>query len=221
MTVRAAKTRAELLRARRLLDRVGRGAELLRRKREALVRALVPLARPAAEARRAVAETAQAAYRAELDAVAVHGPGGVAAIAAPARTVEVELEVQRMWGIAVPVLSALPNWQRGLAARATAPGPTGPSAFEAANRFEALLAQLVDAVAREARVRAVGAALARASRQLHTLEQRIAPELAARIAATTHALDERDREDQTRLRHLRGTATAQAGARGFAGSHGR
>jgi V/A-type H+-transporting ATPase subunit D len=203
MTARAAPTRAELLRARRLLERVDRGAELLRRKREALVRSLVPLARPAAEARRTIAETAAAAYRAELDALAVHGAGGVAATGWPARAIDVELEVQRMWGVAVPVLSALPAWERGLAARSTAPGPTGPAAFEAANRFEALLAQLLDAVAREARVRAVSAALSRASRQLHTLEQRVAPELASQIATTTRALDERDREDQTRLRNLR------------------
>jgi len=206
VTARAAPTRAELLRARRLLERVDRGAELLRRKREALVRTLVPLARPAAEARRAIGETATAAYRAELDALAVHGAGSVAATGWPARPIDVELEVQRMWGVTVPVVSDLPAWERGLAARSTAPGPTGPAAFEAANRFEALLAQLLDAVAREARVRAVSAALSRASRQLHTLEQRVAPELAARIATTARALDERDREDQTRLRNLRRTA---------------
>ena len=203
MTARPAPTRAELLRARRLLDRVVRGADLLRRKREALVRTLVPLARPAAAARRAIARAAAAAYRAELDALAVHGAGTVAAAGWPARVVEVELEVQHLWGAAVPELRELPAWDRGLAARGTAPGPTGPALFEAANRFEALLAQVLDALGREVRVRAVGGALARAARQLHILEQRIAPELAARIAVTARALDERDREDQTRLRGLR------------------
>jgi len=203
MTARAAPTRAELLRARRLLERVARGAALLRRKREALVRALVPLARPAAEARRTIAETAAAAYRAELDALAIHGAGGVMATGWPPRTCEVELDIQRTWGVVVPALHQLPIWERDLAARDTAPGAAGPAQAEAADRFEALLAQLLEAVAREARVRALGAALARASRQLHTLEQRVAPELAARITATVRALDERDREDQARLRHLR------------------
>lgn len=206
MTARAAPTRAELLRARRLRDRVDHGIALLRRKREALVRALVPLARPAAEARRAIADTAAAAYRAELDALAERGAGDVAATGWPARTLEVDLALERVWGIAVPAVRGLPAIERDLAARATAPGPTGPALFESANRFEALVAQLLDALAREARVRALGEALARASRQLHTLEQRVAPELATRIASTTRALDERDREDQSRLRHLRGTA---------------
>ena len=210
MKPRAAPTRAELLRTRRLLERVDRGAELLRRKREALVRTLVPLARPAAEARRAIADLAAAAYRAELDALAVHGAGDVAATGWPPRAIDVDLEIQRMWGTAVPVLGTLPTCERDLAARGTAPGPTGPSSFEAANRFEALVARLLEAVAREARVRAVGAARARAARQLHTLEQRVAPELAGQIAATTRALDERDREDQTRLRHLRTRAVKPA-----------
>jgi H(+)-transporting ATP synthase subunit D len=200
---RGAPTRAELLRARRLLDRVDRGAALLRSKREALVRTLVPLARPAAEARRAIADTAAAAYRAALDALAVHGAGTVAATGWPPRALEVELEVQRLWGVAVPVLRDLPACERDLAARGTAPGVAGGAQVEAAHRFEALVAQLLGAVAREARVRAVGAALVRASRQLHTLEQRVAPELTDHITAIGRALDERDREDQTRLRNLR------------------
>jgi vacuolar-type H+-ATPase subunit D/Vma8 len=182
-------------------ERVDRGAALLRRKREALVRALVPLARPAAEARRVVAETAAAAYRAELDALAERGAGGVAATGWPPRELEVELALERVWGLAIPALR-VPAVDRDLAARGTAPGPTGPTLFEAANRFEALVAQLLDGVAREARVRALSDTLARASRQLHTLEQRVAPELTAWITAATRALGERDREDQTRLRHL-------------------
>ncbi len=199
----AARTRVELLRARRLLERVGRGTALLRRKREALVRAIVPLARPAAEARRAIADTAAAAYRAELDALAIDGEGAVDATGMPPRELAVELDVARTWGVVVPTLRDLPAWRRGLVLRATAPGATGPALFEAANRFEDLLAQVVDAVARETSVRALGAALARTSRQLHTLEQRVAPELETQIATTAGALEERDRDDQARLRKLR------------------
>jgi len=203
MTARGAPTRAELLRARRLLGRVQQGAALLRRKREALVRTLVPLARPVAEQRRAIAEIAAAAYQAELAALALHGAAGVTATAWPPRTLEVELDVERVWGLSVPTLRDVPTVERDLAARATAPGPTGPAQFEAANRFEALAARLLEAAAREVHVRALGAALTRTSRQLHTLEQRVAPDLAARIGDVTRALAECDREDQTRLRNLR------------------
>jgi vacuolar-type H+-ATPase subunit D/Vma8 len=159
-----------------------------------------------ADQRRLIAEAAEAAYRAELDALAVHGDANVAATGWPARTLDVELEIERSWGVIVPTLADLPVWDRDLVARRTSPGATGPAQFEAANRFEALGARLLEAVAREVNVRALGAALAHTSRQLHTLEERVAPELAARITKVTRALAERDREDQARLRRLRDRA---------------
>lgn len=70
-----------------------------------------------------------------------------------------------------------------------------------ANRFERLALKLLDAATGELHVRSLGAALARTSRQLHTLEYRIAPDLRARIERITGALDER--EEHTRLRQLR------------------
>jgi H(+)-transporting ATP synthase subunit D len=204
VTGRVSPTRAELLRSRKLLARVDRGAGLLRRKREALVRQLFPLAGPAAEARRAIAASADAAYRAELAALAIHGEGGVDATAWPPRELAVEVEVERVWGVVVPRLGELPRLDRGLAARATAPTPTGPALFEAANRFERFTAEVLAATARELEVRSLGAALARTSRQLHTLEQRVAPSLRDRVRAVARSLDEREREEQTRLRQLAG-----------------
>jgi V/A-type H+-transporting ATPase subunit D len=191
------------LRGKRLLARVEQGAQLLRRKREALVRALVPLARPAAEARRASAETAAAAYRSERAALAVHGERDVAATAWPPRSLDLDLDVERVWGVVVPVLGELPVFERDLQARSTAPAATGLALFDATNRFEALATQLLRAATRELRVRALATALARTGRQLNALEQRIVPELVARNAHIATALDERDREDQTRLRLLR------------------
>lgn len=200
---RAAPTRAELMRSRRGLDRVDRGAALLRRKREALVRALFPLARPAAEARRAIASAADAAYQAELAALTLDGEAAVAATGWPPRALGLDVTVERVWGVQVPRLRELPAWDRDLAARATAPGPIGGALFEAANRFERLGAALLDAAQRELEVRALAVALARTSRQLNTLEQRVAPALRERIAAIAGALDEREREEQARLRQLR------------------
>ncbi|HVV83905.1 MAG TPA: V-type ATP synthase subunit D [Kofleriaceae bacterium] len=203
MRTTAAPTRAELLRARRLLARVGKGAALLRRKREALVHELFPLARPATEARRAIAQAAGEAYEVELEALALHGEAEVAATGWPTRELTVDVTVQRLWGVTVPRLGTPPAWARGLSARGTAPAATPPTMFEAANRFERLAAELLDAATRELHVRSLGDALARTSRQLHTLEQRVAPALRDRIASVARALDEREREEHTRLRQLR------------------
>ena len=53
-----APTRSNLLAGQRRLGRVTKGAELLRRKREALVAEIVRVARPAADARAVIAEQA-------------------------------------------------------------------------------------------------------------------------------------------------------------------
>ena len=203
IAVRSAATRAELLRSRRLLDRVNQGAALLRRKREALVRALVPMARPVVEERRKLADEAAAAYAAELDALALHGASSTEATGWPPRALDVELGVTRVWGITAPQLDDLPAIDRDLAGRATAPMTTGTALFEAANRFEAFTRDLLAAASREAHVRALGAALSRTSRQVHTLEQRVAQQLAQRVTEVSRALAEQQREDQTRLRKLR------------------
>jgi len=199
---KGAPTRAELLRNRRLLSRVDHGVELLRRKREALVRELVPLARPAAEARRAIAEAADAAYRAQLEAVAVNGEQSMIAAGWPPRELQVDLDPHRVWGMMVPRLAALPRWHRGLAARGTEPATTGPALFEAANRFEVLADRLLAAAALDLHLRALAEALEKTSRQLHTLEQRVAPQLRTRITEVARALDEREREEHVRLLHL-------------------
>lgn len=203
MRARDTPTRAALLRGQRLLARVERGAALLRRKREALVRELFPLARPAAEARREISRLADEAYRAQLDAMAIDGAAAVAAAGWPARNLSVELELARVGGVSVPRLARMPALNRGLAGRATAPGVVGAATFEAANRFELLAEKLLVAASRELHLRALGAALARTSRQVSALEQRVAPRLGAEISRIRAALDEREREEQTRLRQLR------------------
>lgn len=133
----------------------------------------------------------------------IHGEAAVAATAWPPRTLEVELDVERVWGVTLPSLADPPAFERDLEARSTAPSSVGTALFEATNHFELLASHLVHAIARESQVRALATALARTARQLHTLEQRVAPELAARAASVASALDERDREDQLRLRLLR------------------
>lgn len=202
--MKAAPTRAELMKSRRLLNRVGKGAALLRRKREALVHELFPLARPATEARRAIADAAAEAYAAEVEALGLGGEAEVMASGWPTRELGVDVTVQKLWGVTVPKLEHPPAWTRGLAARGTAPAMVGPATFDTANRFERLAAELLEAATRELHVRSLGAALARTSRQLHTLEHKVAPALREKIERIVSALDEREREEQTRLRRLRG-----------------
>ncbi len=84
-------TRLNLLRARRRLERVREGSDLLRRKREALVRELLRQARPAVSERERIERTAAVAYPALVDALAREGSSGVRASAEPLREVAVTM----------------------------------------------------------------------------------------------------------------------------------
>lgn len=201
-TNRVAPTRMNLLRASRRLGRVHKGVELLRRKREALVTELFKLARPAADARVQIAAETRRAYPALLHALAARGRAVLRAAGWPGRDVAVEIEPGSVWGIAVSTIVRRPALVRTLAARGTAPGGSGPAAAEATTRFEVLAELLLDAAPREMLLRRLGRALAQTSRQVNTLEQRLAPGLEVQIAAVRRALEEREREERLRLRHL-------------------
>jgi len=195
-------TRLNLLRAARRLDRVMKGAGLLRRKREALVVELFKLARSAADARREMDECARDGYRLLLGALSMHGRAGLEAIGWPHREIAVSMESGQVWGVAVARVVNRPPIERTVEARTVAPGSAGPATVGAASRFERLTSLLLDAATREMLIHRLGDALAQTSRQVHTLERRVAPLLRSQVAGVRRTLEEREREEHLRLKHL-------------------
>lgn len=198
-SARVPATRVALLQLRRQLARVERAAALVRRKREALVAELFRSARPALDLRERVARQATLAYDALLDALALHGSSGVAALGMPARIVEVELRPTTIWGVPLTEVQRSTPIRRTLAARGTAPPLTKSEGVEAADRFEELLELLLETATAEERLRRLGDALARATRQMRILEERLAPSIAQHIAQLRNRLDQEERETQLRL----------------------
>lgn len=197
-----APTRWNLLRTRRRLDRVEKGAELLGRKRRALVTELFGLARPALDERARLLERASSAYPALWRALAARGSADIRALGWPTRDPELEVELRETWGVRVAEVRAAPGIRRTSRARGVAPAGAGPSATEAAVAFEDFAALLLEAASRETQIRRLARALARTSRQVNTLEQRVGPALARQADEIRRTLEEREREDHLRLRRL-------------------
>lgn len=197
-----APTRSNLLRARARLERVRKGTELLTRKRRALVSELLDLAEPAADARARVAERAVSAYASLLRALAADGAPGLRTTGRPARRIDVEIRERKTWGVDVAEISSRTPVARSVPARQTSPGSAGPGGVQAAEEFEALVELLLDAASREMHIRRLAGALARTSRQVRALERRVGPDLEARIERMSRVLDEREREEHTRLKRL-------------------
>ncbi len=194
-------TRMGLLGARRRQERVRKGTDLLRRKREALVAELFRLARPAIDARAVIAQRARIAYPALLRALADQGRSGLRATAWPLREITLDIRTVQVWGVPVAEVLDHSPIRRSLETRAVSPALAGPAATEAATHFEILSELLVSAAPREMLLRRLGEALARTSRQVHALEQRVAPSLDSQIRRIEGALDQREREEHLRLKH--------------------
>lgn len=197
-----APSRSNLLAVTRRLDRVTRASSLLRRKREALVGELFRVARPALDARVQIAEDARRAWEDLLTALAARGEDDLEALARPERSVALDIDTRMVWGVSVPSFGDHPPIVRTLAQRDVAPETVGPAAEQAAAAFEHLVERLVDAAPREILLERLGEHLARTTRQLNVLEQRLAPRLGAERTEIARVLEEREREDHLRLRHL-------------------
>jgi len=197
-------TRMNLLRARRDLARVTRGIALTRRKREALVAELFRLARPAVDVRAKIAEAVTRAAESLADALALYGSADLTAMAWPSAEPLVELRPAQVWGLGVSDVVSRTAVARTLDARGLAPAMTGPAVTGTAARYEELADLLIDAAPREQRVRRLSEAVGETTRRLLTLEQRVAPNLVAQISAVRQQLEEREREEHLRLRHVKG-----------------
>lgn len=199
---RAAATRSNLVKLRRRLVQVQKGAALLRRKRESLVNELFSRARPAIDSRKQIETQTLKASRTVLSALATHGPEEITALGWPARELMVDLEAVEVWGLRAVDLAQPPSLVRSLAARGVAPGPVDASAATAGADFEHLLELVLEAAPKEFLMRRLGHELSRATRLVNTLEQRVATGLSDDLAMIRRTLEEREREEHLRLKRL-------------------
>lgn len=198
---RIVATRSALLAARAQLGRVQNGVFVLRRKRRALVAELFRLARPAVDQRAEITRQLEQAYSVLLDALA-EGRDSLADLGVPERRIEVEVTPTQLWGVAVADVEREGPVARTLEARGTPPGSTSRATMMATDQFESALERLIAAAPAEMRVARLADAVAQTARQLHVLEERVQPDLAAAITATRRTLEEREREEHHRLKRF-------------------
>jgi V/A-type H+-transporting ATPase subunit D len=197
-------TRSTLLRLTRRLGQVDKGTALLEKKRDALVGELFARVHPSVDARRRIELQAAVAYRALVDALAACGQADLAALAWPSRELRVQtLPAEPPADETAPDRFAPPaTLVRSPAARAWAPGQADPAAGDAARAFERLLELVLAAAPEESAIRRLGRELAHTVRQVNVLERRVAVDLRRSLVRVRRTLDEREREESSRLRHI-------------------
>jgi V/A-type H+-transporting ATPase subunit D len=200
------RTRMNLLLLKRQIQVAERGLELLRSKREALVREFFTVMGRVIESR----ERMEAAMGRALSSLALAlGMEGRAPLRsagyAARRNLPIELTERNVWGVRFPELKEIPV-VRALDGRGYAVSGVSTYIDETAGRFEIVLDLILRSVAVEMRLKKLGSEIKRATRRINALNEVMIPSLVREVRKIRQALEEREREDLFRMKRFKAKA---------------
>lgn len=201
-----APTRSNLLARRDQLKLAGRGADLLKRKRDALIAEFFDLVKASLEARRALQEASREAYFALFLANAWDGPEAVrsAALASPTG-LDVDVKVENLFGVKVPEVQP-PTFDTAVP---FSPIGAGARTLDASQEFRKLTEAIVRVAATETRLRRIGEEINKTNRRVNALEQLVVPGIRHQIKSIRSVLDQRALEEVTTLKKIKAKLEAK------------
>jgi V/A-type H+-transporting ATPase subunit D len=196
-------TRSELLARRARIRLAVQGGELLKERRGALIKefdrlgvsvleSMERLDREIAGAGQLLAIAVADDGREPLDSAAVVAEDGI----------EVTLHTRSVAGVPIVEIEK-GEVQRARTGRGYSLVAASARIDAVAERFESVLARLLDVAALELSVRRLADEIARTTRRMNALEHVVVPRLQAERARISLVLEERELEDRVRLRRVR------------------
>ena len=206
MAENIAPTRSNLLQQRDQLDLANKGADLLKRKRDALISEFFDLVKESLEARRSLSETSKEAYFSLFLAKAWDGPEAVEGLSLAKQTgLEVDIKIENIFGVKVPQVQP-PDFDRELP---FSPIGAGARTLDSAAQFRELTEALVKVASTETRLRRIGEEIKKTSRRVNALEQIVVPRIKQRIKNIQSVLDQRALEEITVLKRIKAKLEAR------------
>lgn len=200
MAEAVAPTRSNLLQRRDQLRLAQRGADLLKRKRDALIGEFFALVKESLAARRALEAVGRDAYFSLFMANAWDGPEAVRSLSlASKQGLEVDINVDNLFGVKVPRVEP-PEFSHELP---FSPVGAGTQTLAAAEQFRRLTEALVQVAATETRLRRIGEEIKKTSRRVNALEQLVIPGVQWEIRDIRNVLDQRALEEVTTLKKIK------------------
>lgn len=196
-------TRMNLLAIKGQLKVAAHSVELLRSKREALIRELFSMMDHVVVSREQVDETMKEACASLTVALGLDGPAPIRSAGyAARRNFPIAMTERQVWGVRLPELH-YPPVVRSLDARGYAISGVSSSINEAAQRFEKGLEQILHSIEVEMHLKKLGAELKKVTRRINAINDMLIPSLRHHIREIYQALDERGREDMFRMRRFK------------------
>lgn len=210
MAENIAPTRSNLLQRRDQAKLAVRGADLLKRKRDALVGEFFALVKSSLEARRELTLVSREAYFALFLANAWDGPEAVSSLAlAQEQGLEIPLKMENIFGVKVPQVQP-PTFDDSLP---FSPVAAGASTLQAARQFRKLVEAITKVAATETRLRKIGEEIKKTNRRVNALEQLVIPGINYEIRHIRSVLDQRALEEVTTLKRIKAKLEARSDER--------
>ncbi len=196
-------TRTELLTRRAQVRLAEQGAQMLRSKREVLIREFLKELKNFSAERDKMRSAVVKAIQSLLTAIAVDGTEALSSVSSATRQpITVELKKQNIWGAHMIDVksdySVRPSESRGYS-----PYTVSARIDETAERFEQVIEHAIHVAPAEHRLAVLAEHIRKTSRRVNALEQRLLPSLKEQISFIRNTLDQREREDTFRLKRLK------------------
>lgn len=200
---KASPTRMNLLVLKAQVEVAQKGLELLRSKREALVREFFAVMKKVISIRDTLRGTLQGAMNALSVALGMEGRAAVESAAfATRRDLPVELTEKNIWGVRFPDIR-YQTVVRSSDARNYALFSVSSYTNTAAREFEKALDIVLQIISVEMRLKKIGSEIKKTTRRINALTEVVLPDLQRQIRTIRFALEEREREDIFRMKRLK------------------
>lgn len=178
------------------------GVQLLKHKREVLMAEFMKIVRPLMDKHNLLHRELVQAFHCLNNARAVDGIGELQSAALlREHPVTVEIASKKNWGIEMPLIEAVD----GIGDMYREPHSLGVTlrVFETRDRFETIVEQVLELAPLEASLKRLGREIQKTTRRINALEIMLMPRLQEEIRSIRGALEEREREDNYRLRRIK------------------
>lgn len=209
MAEQISPTRSALLASKASLKTASSGADLLKRKRDALIAEFFALVKDALAAREQLAGVSRGAYTSLLAAKAWDSPEAVESLSmGSSDNYTIEMAIESIYGVKVPNMNVPERQEKA----GFSPINVGGRTIQAASNFNEVLEAIVKVAGTETKLRRIGEEIKKTSRRVNALEQVVIPGIQADIRFIRGVLDQREREESFRLKKIKAKLEAEAEA---------
>jgi V/A-type H+/Na+-transporting ATPase subunit D len=191
-----------LLSRKSQLGLAGEGVELLKHKREALMSQFMELIKPLVEKRNQLHDKMLHAYYCMNTSRSIDGWEGLdPATFLQDKKVRVDIKKELNWGVEIPKIDDIEGLDSQF--KETYSPAITLRIFETKDRFKNVLSDILELAPLEASLKRLGSEIRKTTRRINALEEMLMPRLRNEIRFIRSTLEEREREDNFRLRRIK------------------